>query len=236
MTTAHKNLRYATMYSLSLLISCIGCNGTTAPEASATNAASVEHLGPATTEPNTSVTVPPASRAVRRLRVQQLREVISTVAGTDVNGDPIQWTIKIGNTELDALSDQVLAPTLGHPDYISITTEAAEVTPLYAKFADDMARDVCRQIVAADAKRPNADTRVLTRFVEGNPDDSAAAIAANLRYLQLRFIGEFVADTDTETIAPLQEVYDTVAPELGAIEAWRAVCVTLLTSPQFHVY
>jgi hypothetical protein len=133
----------------------------------------------------------------------------------------------------------MLAKTLGKPDYITTTSEPAEPTALYVKFMDDMARNVCDQIIAADATKANAEDRTLLRFVDLLEYEDAASINTNLRYLKLRFHAEKVADTDDATVAPLKKVFDTAAAEAKGQPArggWRAVCVALFLSPEFHLY
>ena len=117
--------------------------------------------------------------------------------------------------EVEALSQQALGLTLGSPDYIYVTEEPAQPTALYAKFMDDMARDVCGKM-----------GEQLVRFQD--PE-------ANLRYLMLRFLGEKVAGTDTQTTAPLRAVFDA-ASESDSATGWQAVCVSLFLSPAFHLY
>jgi hypothetical protein len=152
-----------------------------------------------------AIELPPTSRGIKRLTVQQLRGAIDAIAGPDGS-----WTVKVDGQEIDVLSPQALARTLGEPDYIAVTHEAAEPTALYAKFMTDMARDVCAKLDAAD------DLRVGENAVE------------NLARLKLRMLGERVADGDAEAVADLVAVLDA--------GGYTAVCVALMTSPAFHLY
>ncbi len=183
-----------------------------------------------------SLEVPPRSASVKRLTVSQLRNSIPVVAGAAGPGAPIAWRITRDGAVIDALGDRGVGRTLGEPDYVEVLQETAEPTPLYVKFMDDMGRDVCAQMVAADTAAPSAEARSLTRFANIDASSSDDEVNANLRYLKLRFLGERLADEDDGGVADLKTVYDTVAAVEAPAEAWHAVCVAMLTSPAFHLY
>lgn len=136
--------------------------------------------------------------------------------------------------------------TLGEPDYIAVMDESLEPSALYLKFMGDAARDGCSRTANADAPKAQNE-RVLTRFV-GLSDTVAsnrAGVDANLRYLKLRFHGVKVAAQDDAPIAGLRTLFDAaVKGAAGAAtptqahvkEGWRAVCVALLTAPEYHLY
>lgn len=176
----------------------------------------------------------PLAMGTRRLTVAQLSASLPVVLGgtTWLNGTANGFTSR--------------AATLGVPDYVGITEENLEPSPLYAKFMADAARDACTRVVAADTGKAKSD-RVLTRFAE--PTDSvatqAAAVNANLRYLKLRFHGAKVAAGDDAPIASYRTLFDSAVKAsagAGAVDAndvkegWRAVCVALLTAPEYHLY
>jgi hypothetical protein len=136
--------------------------------------------------------------------------------------------------------------TLGEPDYINVVDENLEASSLYQKFMGDMARDGCTRTANADAALAQ-NARVLMRFVALNDTltTNAAGVNENLRYLKLRFHGVKVAPTDTTTLADLRTVFDTAVrgaagtstPTAAHVkEGWRAVCVSLLTAPEYHLY
>jgi hypothetical protein len=173
------------------------------------------------------------------MTIEMLRNTVDLVAGTDEKGQQIRWTFKKGPKVIDALSDKGLAKTLGKPDYISTTEEPAEPTALYLKFMDDMARDLCQKMIAADLKKTDQSTRTLIRFSALEEYQDAASINENLRYLKLRFHGERVADEDLASIAPLKTLFDAAAAAAmsqPARDGWNAVCVGLFLSPEFHLY
>ena len=60
----------------------------------------------------------------------------------------------------------------------------------------------------------------------------------NLRALRLQFHGVKVPSTDDTGIASYRKLYDDTlaASTNNTTEAWRAVCVALLTAPEYHFY
>ncbi len=191
------------MRALMIVVLVAGCQKL---EVSAVPMAQPTSLGDPAEFEHPPVDLPPQSRGIKRLTVSQLRNSLPVVAG---NG--ITWTTKHGGEEVDLLGPRALAPTLGEPDFVQTTTEAAEPTALYVKFMDDMSRDVCVKMNAAGT---------LTKFED---------VDANLRYLKLRLLGEKIADDDTESIADLRAVHTSGG-------GWVPVCVAVMSSPAFHLY
>ena len=112
----------------------------------------------------------------------------------------------------------------------------------FAKFMDDMARDVCGKMVVSDAAQTDPSKRVLTPYSEFSNLDDATDINKNLRYLKLRYFGERLADDDDGGVAELKSVFDAAvqatsgdAQKKGR-QAWNTVCIALFLSPQFHIY
>ena len=181
---------------------------------------------------------PVDSALPQRLSVEQLRGTYPVVLGTDVNGVDITWMI--GSTPaLDSMS-----VTLGEADYAVVTQDDLTPSPLYAKFMNDAARDVCQRVITADAARPNMSDRVLYHEVDltdlGVP---ATNVNANIRYLKLRFQGLKIADKDDTLVAPVRKAFlagvaasTSHDPATQAQSGWRVVCVALLTAPEFHLY
>ena len=200
------------------------------------------------------------SRSVRRLTTMMLARSLPVVAGPEVAGedgpdDPrITWTFA-GDValETDPTSFGFFDRTLGRPDYVSVTTEAAEPSPLYLKFMDDMARDVCAKMAEADAADPSA-TGAHARFAPLDTVGTDGEVRDNLRYLKLRFWGEYIDPGDDESVTGLETLYRSVvshveevpvnpapesqnqSPRVPSREGWGAVCVALLSSPAFHLY
>lgn len=178
------------------------------------------------------VNLPPKPRIPTRLRVAELDQSIQVVAGDWPNGTPIDWRY----FWVDVLEYDVFGSTLGMTDdFGDITSENTEITPLYVKYMDDMGRHVCSAIQNSDAQKPQEE-RTLTRFIADPATATDAEIDQNLRYLSLRFHGEYVPSTDTDGIADIRAVYDAVAQSSDEATAWYVVCSALFLSPAFHVY
>ncbi len=181
---------------------------------------------------------PPAHSSTRRMTIDQLQGSVPVVSG----GLDWKTQAKKGSGMVNSYEPEQLGATLGRPDYVMVLNEPAEVNSLYVKFADDMARYVCDAIVERDATTSSADTRVMTRFVDNDETEDSAKINENLRYLLLRFLGQYT--TSEEETANLKAVFDgTVASttelppgSTRALEGWRNVCVALYKTPAFHVY
>jgi hypothetical protein len=179
---------------------------------------------------------PLMSAGARRVTVEQLRRSVPIVLGNDTAGNAITWKVGTKNG-FDENGD-----TLGEADYVNTTEDNLEPAPLYVKFVDDAARDVCTRALAADAARTDASTRVILRHVEKTDtvQSAAAKVDENLRYLKLRFHAAKDAN-----ITPLRTLFDTAVTKAanGATPTaahvstgWHVVCVALLTAPEFHIY
>jgi hypothetical protein len=176
----------------------------------------------------------PPSAGTRRLSVRQLAQTLPVVLGGNT------WQVGSAN------GFTTRGATLGEPDYLAVVDENLEPTALYQKFMGDMARDGCTRTANADAALAQ-NQRVLMRHV-GLADTAAsnrAGVDENLRYLKLRFHGVKVAPTDTASLDGLRRVFtDAVGAAAGGStpnqahvrEGWRAVCVALLTAPEYHLY
>ncbi len=178
----------------------------------------------------------PLGRSVRRMRLDTLQAAMSVVAGTDLDGKPIEWKVNGQN----GFSDAAFGKALGRPDYQSTTEESGVSSALYLKFVGDAARDVCTQMAKNDQLRGDASTRAL--FPKAPVDASAteAQLTENVQYLVLRFLGLRLAATDSvvTSLVAVHAAGEGAAPEGGelspAAEGWRGVCVTLFESPLFH--
>ena len=223
---------------LSVLLSATGCGEDDAPTQTAPMTATVETVGSGGDLLHPEIERPPKSRKTKRLTVGMLAGSIPVVAGEDEAGQSITW--KLGGEE--ALGDDeqfgLLDRTLGRPDYVSVTDELTEPSALYVKFAQDMARDVCQQILTSDESKPQAE-RILARLAPLSGSVSTEQLRANLRYLKLRFWGEFVPDgaEHDDHLKSLEELFQSVTGSGEGTQAgWNAVCVALLSSPVFHRY
>ena len=151
--------------------------------------------------------LPPIGREHTRMTVDQLSRSVPVVLGADIT-----WEVNVGGTDYRVFD--VLATTLGAPDYITITEEPAIPDALFVKFMTDMAKNTCSQAAGGEA---------LVRHQD---------VADNLRYLYLRFFGERL--DDDEELAALQNIHSVAEGE--GEDGWYAVCIAMLSSPAFHVY
>jgi hypothetical protein len=151
------------------------------------------------------------SANTRRLSVDQLERAL------DALGNLPKGTVKLPDS---------LALTLGRPDYLQVTDETLDPSPLFMKFMMDLGQYFCSNIAKYDPQRP-VEQRVLTRY-----DDPEQ----NLRYMILRFTG-IEGDPAGPYVGRLTQVYDaTSSGAMGSIGGWQAVCLALFTSPEFLLY
>jgi hypothetical protein len=171
------------------------------------------------------------SRNARRVSIEMLRRSFPVVFGNDLSGQPITWTLGT-RTGFD-----VYSRALGEADYADVVDENLDPSPLYLKFIDDASRDGCNKSLTADFGRTDPAQRALLRYVQLT-DTSGDGLNQNLRYLRLRFHGVHVAEADDAPIAGLRQLFnDSLAANAGSVkEAWRSVCVALVTAPEFSLY
>jgi hypothetical protein len=151
------------------------------------------------------------SRGPRRLSVDQLERSIETI------GQLAQGTVVL---------DASLAQALGRPDYLRVTEESLEPSPLFMKFMMDLAGYACTGLSDADPMRP-LEERVLTRFSDREE---------NIRYLLVRFAGLEGAPADPY-VPRLWGTFEQGAQGArGERGGWEAVCIALFTSPEFLLY
>lgn len=149
------------------------------------------------------------SRGPRRLSVPQIERTLEVITGFP---------------EGSIVLDGNLARSLGEPNYLRVTEESLVPSPLFMKFLMDVAGFVCPAVREADNSRPESEV-VLARFPD--PDE-------NIRYLLLRFLSLDGAAADGYA-SRLRVVYDA-AGATNPSDGWQAVCVALITSPEFLLY
>ena len=133
---------------------------------------------------------------------------------------------------------QVLAPTLGAPDYLRVTEENLEPTLIIAKFVQDASFRICGQWAERDRGLDVAD-RSLVRHADWESLDEAD-VKANLRALHLRFYAQAVAADDDAAIADLFSLFTDASTTARVGEAardgWTAICIAMMTDPEFILY
>jgi hypothetical protein len=223
------------------LVPLFGCQGFISGEGDGPNGKPVDQTSNTDVNPTDHPPLDPpiTSAGNRRLSVEQLRRSFPIVFGKDADGVPITWMIG-SKKGFDDNSD-----TLGEADYINTTEDNLEPSPLYVKFIDDAARDACNRRLTADLAASAPAASVLYAKMASTTDTSATAVDANLRHLALRFWGVKLTADDTTTMAPMHQLFDKAVASAAAgetpteadvKEGWRAVCVALVTAPEFHIY
>ena len=171
------------------------------------------------------------SRNLRRMTIPQMRDAIRSATGG------LYWSDSNGNDILEGLE-----PSLGVPNYIDTTAEELEASLVFQKFLGDAARSVCSESIQNDLEMAVAD-RVMLRFVDpavrwdGATAGEQADIDENLRHMNLRITGHYVEEGDDEALRRARWLFRSVTFATNdPAKGWRAVCVALMTSPEFYLY
>lgn len=151
------------------------------------------------------------SRAPRRMSVEQLERSLDVIGNLNPG---------------DVVIPPDLAFTLGRPDYLRITEESVDPSPLFMKFMIDLGGFFCAAIAEAENVRPAAE-RVFTRH---------ATLSDNLSSMLVAFTG--IDGPDAEPyVARLRRVHEAArSGPRGDLSGYEAVCLALFTSPEFLLY
>ena len=167
----------------------------------------------------------PGERDRRRMDIDQLDAAIQQVTGG------LYW--RVGTTN----QFQALSATLGKPDFIDATSEDLAPSLLFQKFLGDAAASVCTELAVVDPGRAERDRTLLlhagpTDTLESNPD----AIEANLVHLLLRYHGRRLEPGDEQLNAWRWLFESSSHLNNDPVASWRAVCVGLISHPDFYTY
>ncbi|MFT5431678.1 MAG: hypothetical protein ACI9OJ_002375 [Myxococcota bacterium] len=169
-------------------------------------------------------------RVPTRMTIDQLARSIPIITGG------IRWVEDFGDGPLDLL--QLLAPTLGAPDYTLVTEENQEPSLIIAKFMADAAARICTRWVDQDKAAAMVDRTLVTHEDWASTD--RALVQSNLRRLILRMHGRYVTPDDYAGIADQYTLFEAAsgaAPAgFEAHDGWLAVCLGLMTDPEILVY
>jgi hypothetical protein len=198
-----------------------------------------------TTQPPPTTTTPPddhpaltpvVSKRTGRLNLLQLRRSFPIVLGNDAAGRAITWNS--GTASSPKVGFDAYASTLGEADFVNRTEDDLDASPVYVKFMDDAARSACSQAIAADKAQSDPAQRTLMRFVSESdtPQTNSEGFRKNLTYLKLRFHG--IKVTEGAPLEALEKLFvdASAKSKTPGVDGWRAVCVALLTAPEFHLY
>ena len=161
-------------------------------------------------------------RPAKRLSIQHLEKIIPRLF------DGITWQTVHRDGRKENLFKK-FARSLGKADYVNLTENNTEATPLFLKFMDDMASNVCKQAVDKDLKTPDQTKRIIIRHERD--------IDTNLRFLRMKLHTVYVPPNSQKGIKKLRALYDQVQTKTqNRNTAWQMVCITMLTDPAFLVY
>lgn len=164
-------------------------------------------------------------RSRRRMDIDQLSRAITRATGG------IGWTAWDGTDRF-----QLLARTLGKPNYTDLTAEDLTPSLLFEKFLDDAARSVCDGLVAREWAGGAESVLLAHVTVTDTVETAPAAIRENLAALILRFHGRR-HDTQAAAIDPWVDLHrDSTLASGDPLGGWRAVCVALIVHPDFYSY
>lgn len=131
------------------------------------------------------------------------------------------------------------ANALGRPDLAEVTSEGRDLSVTFEKLVNDAARATCRQAIVADRTAAPEEATLLRRATLA--DREMTPLTDNLSYLFLRFLSVEVSGPDDSRLTPWLSLL--VAPPLeGELTdtdmeyRWQAVCVGLVTHPDFLNY
>ena len=173
--------------------------------------------------------VEPMRRARQRMTIPQLSAALTQVTGG------IGWTEMYWGLEVDLF--EVFAASLGVPDYLETTREDLATSALFHKFLDEAARYACSALVAREVGGEPFEAQLMAHASPEDTINSAPeAIDANLRYLLLRYHGRKLVG-DAPALNAWRWLFESVThvsgdPAIG----WRAVCIGLVTHPDFYSF
>ncbi len=164
----------------------------------------------------------PFIRPRRRMNIDQVDAAIRRATGG------IGWDIG-GKSRFAQL-----AATLGKPDFRQVVQEDLSPTPVFQKFLGDAARYVCTELVEKEVES-DPETRLLIKYA-GLEDTKGPTVDQNLQYLLLRYHGVDLA-ADAPEMERWRWLFSSVIHlTQDPTQAWRAVCVALISHPEFFSY
>ena len=182
--------------------------------------------------------VPVLERPRRRLNLDQLDRAIRQVSGG------LMWSERRNNNDVNLFES--LASTLGKPDFIQQTNEDLSPSSLFIKFLDDAARQVCGKRIDMDLEAiANLQTDMDTLAVslwgplnpEGNDQATPELINQQIRTLVLRFHSHTLPEGESPRLAYWRWLFETASlVDHNPISGWRALCIGLITHPDFYSY
>lgn len=173
---------------------------------------------------------PPPARPRIRMNLDQLEAALVQVSGG------VRWEADFRGHPFSQFDLRHLGRTLGKADYFQRTEDDLSPGVVFQKFLDDAARHTCGEMVARDAAtrdgqdvEPPLAAPILVPAEGVDPDAHMAGLLA-------RFHSRLVAPDD-----PALDPWRTLVQRVGEAGAdgpttWRAVCVALITHPDFYLF
>jgi hypothetical protein len=159
---------------------------------------------------------------MRRMTAEQFHRSLVTVTGQE-------WPLF-----------EKYAEAMGRADFAEITDEGRELSVTFDKFVHDAALHTCSAAIAEDGDGSDSGTTgTVMRWVSVSERETKK-IRRNLDYLMLRFLGQEMRDEDPR-VEPWMNLL-TAEPDEGELddelmrERWTAVCIGLVTHPDFITY
>lgn len=169
-------------------------------------------------------------RGRRRMNIDQLEASIKQVS----NG--LTWT-EVASNGVETDLFQSLSLTLGKPDFIQSTTEDLSASLLFEKFLSDAANNVCRKLAEKEVTQ-SMDQRVLMMVVEPDQtlDSAPELVDENMRLLLRHYHGRNYEPASVELDPWLWLFESATHVSNSPSQGWRAVCVGLMTHPDFFSF
>jgi hypothetical protein len=168
--------------------------------------------------------------ATGRLTIDQVSASFDTVLGQ-------HWIVTTPGGDRVAIAE--LASSMGAADYYQRVSEDLEPNLLFNKLLLEGALTACADAVDADATVAAADRHIMRR-VEATDTlaTSRTRIVDNLRDMKLRFHGQRMDPTGETGLERYLTLFQATSTADGTTPAdgWRAVCVALVTEPEFSLF
>ena len=164
----------------------------------------------------------PAGRRMRRMTAEQFHRSLVTVTGQP-------WPMF-----------EKYAEAMGRADFAENTEEGRELSVTFDKFVHDAALPSCAAAIAADGDGSDTGTDGIGMRWVTVAERETVKIRRNVDYLMLRFLGQEMKGDDSR-VEPWMELL-TAEPDEGELdddlmrERWTAVCIGLVTHPDFLTY
>ena len=169
---------------------------------------------------------PPQERTRIRIHIDQLKASINEVTGG------INWVYGNNSSWWDKKKAE-----LGVPDYMTSVIELREPTLLFVKLVGDAARDICPKVLASDVKKPAEDRVFLLVADPADTYESAPGnVKANLSKLVLKYHGRYFPPDDPRLQPWVNLFVSGTQAVADPTKVWTAVCVALMTHPDFMSY